>query len=252
MAKATRTGKGRAGGSAIDSARAAFLGLSVGFASSHQITNSSVQNQGLEEPLRRLRSLAKGSRTACFGAFDELTPEIVFRSESVMSRATQGEIRGRVLAALGEWLEVVKFEPMRLGATPSSGLDMRALLAVAVELAFGAMFGSCEDLRQVGFGEVRAQHQETGEVQLARREGVEQGRKAPDEPRSGHAATRLVLRESELIDAVGVEAGTRARAVDPACFDFSEVAQELSHELVRATDQAAGAGENLGVREMPE
>jgi hypothetical protein len=50
-----------------------------------------------------------------------------------VSRATQGEIRGRVLAALGEWLEVVKFEPMRLGATPSSGLDMRTLLAVEVE-----------------------------------------------------------------------------------------------------------------------
>jgi hypothetical protein len=58
---------------------------------------------------RRLRSPAKGSPTPCFGAFDELSPEIVFRSESVVSRATQREIRGRVLAALGEWLEVVKF-----------------------------------------------------------------------------------------------------------------------------------------------
>src|SRR5687768_9792194 len=65
--------------------------------------------------------------------FDAFAPEIVFRSEGVVSRAAQGEIRGGVLAAQSEWVEVVKFEAMRLGATTADGIDVGALLTIALE-----------------------------------------------------------------------------------------------------------------------
>jgi hypothetical protein len=51
---------------------------------------------------------------------------------------------------------------------------------------------------------------------------------------------------------IGVKTRAGADAVDAAGFDFREVRQELGREQVRATDQAAGVGEHLIVREVLE
>jgi hypothetical protein len=64
---------------------------------------------------------------------DALAPEVLFGSERVVSRTAQSEVRRRMLASQGEWREVVKFEAMPFGATPSHVIDVSALLAVTVE-----------------------------------------------------------------------------------------------------------------------
>jgi hypothetical protein len=104
----------------------------------------------------------------------------------------------------------------------------------------------------LAFSEVRAQHQEPGEVKLPGSQRVEQRRKAPDETRCRDATKCFVLRETELVHAIRVEAGAGAGAVDAARFHLGEVSHELGHEPVRATNQAPGAGENLVVREVHE
>src|SRR5688572_9911217 len=99
---------------------------------------------------------------------------------------------------------------------------------------------------------MRAEHQEPGEVEFARSQGVEQRRKAPDETRCGDTAKCFVLRETELVRAIRIEAGTGPSAMDSPRFHFSEVSLELGHEQVRATHQAPGAGENLVIRDVCE
>ena len=114
------------------------------------------------------------------------------------------------------------------------------------------MLRSGEDLDEVTFGEVRAEHEQPGEVELAGGERVEQRREASDETSGSDAAKGLVLREAEFVNAVGVEARAGARAVNAARFDLAEVEEELGEQLVRATHEAAGAFEELGVGEPLE
>jgi hypothetical protein len=108
------------------------------------------------------------------------------------------------------------------------------------------------DLDEVRLGEVRAEHEQPGEVELARGQRVEQRREASDETSGCNSAKSLVLREAELVDAVRVEARAGARAVNAARFDFAEVDEELGEQLVRATNETAGSVEELGVGELLE
>jgi hypothetical protein len=89
-------------------------------------------------------------------------------------------------------------------------------------------------------------------MELTRGQSIEQRRKALDETRSRDAAKCFVFREAELVDAVRVEARAGTRAVDSAGFDFSEMGEELSEELIGAAHEAACAREELGVREVLE
>jgi hypothetical protein len=112
------------------------------------------------------------------------------------------------------------------------------------------VFGAEQDFDEVLVGEVGTEHQETGEVELAGSDRVQQGREATDEAGGGDAAAGFVLRKAELIDAVRVQAGAGASAVDAACFDLTEVCEQGGHELVRTADKRASGGEQLDVGEL--
>jgi hypothetical protein len=102
------------------------------------------------------------------------------------------------------------------------------------------------------FREVRAKHEQAREVELARAERVEQRGEPSDETSGSNAAKGFVLGEAELVNAVGVEARTGARAVNAAGFGLAEVDEELGEQLVGATHEPASPLEELGVRQLLE
>jgi hypothetical protein len=85
---------------------------------------------------------------------------------------------------------------------------------------------------------MRAEHQQSREVEFTGRDGVEQRREAPDEPGSGDATEGLVLGEAKLVDTIDVEARAGARAVDAASFDLTEASSSAS--VRRSTEIACG------------
>jgi hypothetical protein len=88
------------------------------------------------------------------------------------------------------------------------------------------VLGPSEDFAEVLVAEVRTEQQETREVKLTRCDGLKQHRKAPNQAGCGHPTIGFVFGETEVVDAVGVEAGTRASAVQATCFEFTQVREE--------------------------
>jgi len=81
-----------------------------------------------------------------------------------------------------------------------TGGDLRQRIEQADEggdLLLGAVFGVSEDLQEIVFGEVGPEQQKAGEMELAGRNGVEQGWEAPDQARGGDAAIGFVLGAAE-------------------------------------------------------
>jgi hypothetical protein len=89
-------------------------------------------------------------------------------------------------------------------------------------------------------------------MELAGGESVEQRREASDETSGRNPPESLVLRETELIDAVNVEARAGASAVNAARFDLAEVDEELSEQVIGTTHEAPRAFKELGVGELRE
>jgi hypothetical protein len=84
-----------------------------------------------------------------------------------------------------------------------------------------------------------------GQVDLARGDAIEEHGEAPSEPGRVGAAQRGVLAHPKLVDAVGVEARARARAVKASGFDLGQVSQEAGEHLIGAAHHPAGAGEQF-------
>ena len=120
----------------------------------------------------------------------------------------------------------------------------------ARDFLLGAVLGSGQHLRHVVGGEVRAEHQQGGEVELACGNRVEQGGKAAHEARGGDAAVGFVFGEAQFVDAVDVEARACADAVDTAGLHLGEVGEQGRQELVRTTDESSRGGEELAVGEL--
>jgi hypothetical protein len=120
----------------------------------------------------------------------------------------------------------------------------------ARDFLLGPMLGSGQYLRQVLGREVRVEHQQTGEVELARSDGLEQLGKAAHEARGGDPAKRFVFREAQFVNAIAVEARAGTGTVDAAGFDLAEVPEQARQELVRATDEPSRGREQLRVGEV--
>src|SRR6478752_701086 len=87
-------------------------------------------------------------------------------------------------------------------------------------------------------------------MQLATRDRVNQQREALDQLRRTGAARGGVFRETQLVDAVGVEARAGAAAMEPARFDLCQMNEQRGERSIRRADQAARALEQLTVRQM--
>jgi hypothetical protein len=118
------------------------------------------------------------------------------------------------------------------------------------DLLLGPVLGSSEHLDQILFGEMRAEHQKTGEVKLPRGDGAAEERKAAHQASGGDPAISFVLRETQLVDAIGVQTRAGAAAMDAASFDLGKMQEQGGEQLVRTTDEQARCDEQLRVREV--
>jgi hypothetical protein len=105
------------------------------------------------------------------------------------------------------------------------------------------MLGEREDLHEIVGGEVRTQHQQAREVELAGGNGIEQHGKAAHEASRADAAERFVFGETQLVNTIRVQARASAGAMDPARFDLGEVREQARQQLIRATDEPACGGQ---------
>ena len=62
---------------------------------------------------------------------DELTPEVLFGRQGIVSRAAQGQICSHIGPIFRKWLQVVKLEIVRLVAALTAGVDIRASRFIA-------------------------------------------------------------------------------------------------------------------------
>jgi len=112
------------------------------------------------------------------------------------------------------------------------------------------VLGTLEYFALIGRCQVRAEHQQAGEMQLAAGHGVEQRGERFDETRRAGATKGCVFGETQLIDAVRVKASAGLGPMNAPRLDLGEVRQQICEQLVRRTDQATGAGEHLTVRKL--
>lgn len=120
----------------------------------------------------------------------------------------------------------------------------------AENLTLGAMLGEQQELAMVLFGEVRCEEDDRGEVQLAVCNVLKDNRKLPSDSGCARAAEGGVLRESQFEHAIHEEAGAGPTAMDAACLDLGEMSEQFGKDLIRSTDEAACAGEQVVVRDM--
>jgi hypothetical protein len=87
-----------------------------------------------------------------------------------------------------------------------AGRDIRQWVELPDEarnFLLGPVFGAGEYFEQVGVGEVRAEHQQAGEVEFTCGDGVEQRGKAAHEAGGGNAAVGFLLRGSRSAFVLG-------------------------------------------------
>lgn len=72
------------------------------------------------------------------------------------------------------------------------------------DFILGSMLRARQHLDDVLGGEVRAEHQEAGEVELAGGDRVEQSRKSSNQARCGDAPEGFVFRKPQLVEAVSI------------------------------------------------
>ena len=82
--------------------------------------------------------------------------------------------------------------------------------------------------------------------------GIEQGWELLYEPRGTGATRGGVFGEPQLVDAVSVQAGAQALAMQAARFDLGKVQQQRGEELIRLAYQAPRASEQLLVIDVRE
>jgi hypothetical protein len=102
----------------------------------------------------------------------------------------------------------------------AAGRDLRDQ---PLDLSFGPKARSRQELRVVFLGQIGPDQQQAGQVQGGFREHVEQDRELPRQTRRATAALRLVLRHAQLVNAISVERGAGALAMDAARFDLPEM-----------------------------
>lgn len=140
-----------------------------------------------------------------------------------------------------EWLDAVGDTRLR-----GEGADE------AEDLAFRSVLGQRQELPVVLFSKVWGKQHEPGEMELSVGNLLKDYRELSSDSRDAGATERRILRKAKLIHTVHVEAWARANPMNAARFDFREMGEKLSQHLVRASDQAARAGEQIGVRDMLE
>ena len=112
------------------------------------------------------------------------------------------------------------------------------------------MLGSREHLEVIGTGEVWAQHQHARQVDLARRDLLEQDRELPRDLGGVGAPQCGVFGHAKLVDAIRVQAGTSSHTVDTAGLHLGEVSQKRGQDLIGATHLAASARQEVVVGEV--
>jgi hypothetical protein len=145
-------------------------------------------------------------------------------------------------------------KPRRRGTEGfDAGRDFRQRVELsdqASDFFLGAVLGTEQDLAEVLFGEVGAEHQEAGEVELAGGNRVQKYGKTANETGGGDAAKGLVFGVAQLVDAIGVEARADTYPMDTARLDLAEVREQGGEQLIGAADETACGREQLGVGEL--
>jgi hypothetical protein len=114
-------------------------------------------------------------------------------------------------------------------------------------LLFRSEFRAAHYLDDVFRREMGGKHQYTGQVQLTVRDGFEQQRKALYQLGRTRTPRRCVLRKTQLINAVGVQARARSGAVQPARIELGQMRQQGREHLIRFSDKLARLGQQLAI-----
>jgi len=99
--------------------------------------------------------------------------------------------------------------------------------------------------------QVRREQHDTREVDGGVREHLEQHGKLPGDSSRAAAALGFVLRQAQLIDAVGGQRVARPLPVSTARVDLGEVCEHDSREAIGAADMTFEAAEQPIVVELP-
>jgi hypothetical protein len=128
-----------------------------------------------------------------------------------------------------------------------SGKELREQM---LQLALGLPRGRAQDLLAPLCGQVIAQHQGPGQVNLTAFDHAQRHRKAANQPRRGDAAARFVLAHSQAAQAEVEQRAARGLQIQPALFDFTQVREQPREDSPSLADQTAHAGEQLFVGQV--
>ena len=112
--------------------------------------------------------------------------------------------------------------------------------------------GGGDQLVHVLSAEIGRQHHHPAEVEAAFGQRLEQNRELPGGPGCTDPLARLVLRESEIADAIGVHGRIPRRQVQPPLVELGEVGEKLGGGGALATNQRGQVTNEGGVREVRE
>src|SRR5688572_22899220 len=104
----------------------------------------------------------------------------------------------------------------------------------------------------IPFRKVWGEHHDRGKVELAISNLLKDNRKLSSDSGSAGSAKGSVLRETQLVDTVHVEARARAEPMDAPRLDFGEMSQEVREQLVGAPHQTTCAGQQVSIRDLIE
>jgi hypothetical protein len=98
--------------------------------------------------------------------------------------------------------------------------------------------------------QVWTEHQHARQVDLASSNFLQHDWESTRDSCRAGATKCGVFGHPKFIDTICINAGTAAQAVDAACIDLAEVGEERSQQLIRTTDQAAHAAEQVFVGKL--
>jgi hypothetical protein len=104
------------------------------------------------------------------------------------------------------------------------------------DLALGPITSAGEQLDVVFGRQVRGEQEDAGKVDRGIGEHLEDQRKLPGQARGATPALGFVLRQAQFVNAIRPERCASPLAIDAAGVDLGEVGEEMSGELVRASE----------------
>jgi hypothetical protein len=101
-------------------------------------------------------------------------------------------------------------------------------------------------------GEVRAEHEQARQMQLASLDRAEQRWEPLHQPGRADPAKGCIFRQPQFVNAISVETGAGAKAVQPARFDLRQVNEQRGEDLIYAPHETACVREQIVIGQVAE